>query len=349
MDEICVAVGRMNARVSQLAGRRVAVVGDVMLDEYLFGKPERLSREAAIPVLEFERRRVIAGGAANPANNISALGSMAHIVAVIGDDQAGHELQAELNQHDVNTSMLIRDGQRPTTTKMRILANVQLTVAQQVARIDRLDRTPPRREIEDHAIAALTELVPQVDAVLCSDYRIGWLTERLIQAIHDLCQTHGKLLTVDSQGRFEPYMGADFLKCNASEASAWLGRALTTDAEFADGLAHLREQLQLKAVVVTRGGAGFSLLDDTGLQHVPAIPIGEVFDATGAGDTFIAVATLGLCAKFSSLTAAKLANAASALVVRRIGVATVSPQELSEILGMMNEESRKMKDEMTRG
>ncbi len=319
--------------VSALAGRRVIVVGDVMLDEYLYGRPERLSREAAIPVLEFDRRQVIPGGAANPAANIAALGSAAQIVALVGADAAGAELRAALAQRDVDTSGLITDPGRPTTTKTRILAAVALTVAQQVARLDRLDRTPPSAEWEDSALEQLAALIPTADAVLCSDYRVGWLTERLVLELRALCQQSGTLLTVDSQGRFSPYRGADFLKCNSAEASAWLGVPLHSDADFEAGLRRLREELELGAVAVTRGGAGFSLLDAGGYHHVPALPIGEVFDATGAGDTFVAVATLGLCAGLSPLIATRLANAASALVVRRIGVATVTPAEL---IGALN-------------
>ncbi|MBM7842291.1 bifunctional heptose 7-phosphate kinase/heptose 1-phosphate adenyltransferase [Herpetosiphon giganteus] len=318
--------------VAQLANRRILVVGDVVLDEYLYGKPERLSREAAIPVLEFEQRRTIPGGAANPAANITALGSTAGIVALIGADQAGQELANALHKRKVSTDGLLRDEQRPTTTKTRILASVQLTVAQQVARLDKVDRRPVDPDLEDQAIELLGQLIPQVDAVLCSDYRVGWLSERLIQHIQQLCQQYQVLLTVDSQGRFEPYAGADFLKCNLGEAEAWLGQQLRDDQQVEQGLQRLRDQLKLAAVVITRGGAGFSLLDPAGIHHIPAVPIGEVFDATGAGDTFIATATLSLCAGHSPLIAAQLANTAAALVVRRIGVATVSPNELQSAL-----------------
>ena len=318
--------------VASLAGRRVAVLGAVVLDEYIFGRPERLSREAAIPVLEFARRRVIPGGAANPAANITALGSHASVVALIGDDVAGVELTTVLKDHGVDTLGLIVDASRPTTTKTRILADVPLTVAQQVARLDRVDRTPPRAALEDAALAYLEPLLPQFDAVICSDYRIGWLSERLIASVQRLCQQHGVILAVDSQGRFDPYGGADFLKCNVSEASAWLGRSLDDDGTVANGLAEIRQRLGVGAVVITRGGAGYSLLDGSGLSHVPALPIGEVFDATGAGDTFVAVTTLGLCANLPPLVATSLANAAAAQVVRRIGVATVSPHELIQAL-----------------
>ncbi len=329
-------LAQYSAWVAALAGRRVAVVGDVVLDEYVYGRPERLSREAAIPVLEFERRRCIPGGAANPAANIAALGSMATLVAQVGADTAGAELHAALTERAVDTSALLVDAARPTTTKTRILAAVQLTVAQQVARIDRIERQPPLPSVEAQALAVLSELVPQVDAVLCSDYRIGWLTPSLIEHIRTLCVAHGTLLTVDSQGRFEPYAGAAFLKCNLAEASAWLGQPLSSTAQVEAGLRRIRDQLKLAAVVITRGGAGFSLLDASGMHHVPALPVAEVFDATGAGDTFVAVATLALAAGLPALTAARLANAASALVVRRIGVATVAPNELVAALEQYN-------------
>ncbi|HEY1016752.1 MAG TPA: PfkB family carbohydrate kinase [Herpetosiphonaceae bacterium] len=320
------------ALVPRLAGRRVVVAGDVVLDEYLYGRPERLSREAAIPVLAYERRQIIPGGAANPAANIAALGSSAESVALVGDDPAGRELRDALAERGVGVAGLLAEPGRATTTKTRILAAVPLTVAQQVARIDRIDRRPPDPRWEDAAIAALERAVPGADAVLCSDYRAGFLSERILAAIGELCRRHGALLTVDSQGRFDAYRGASFLKCNADEAAGWLGAPLREEVDFERGLARLRGELGLGAVAVTRGGAGFSLLDAAGYHHIPAVPVGEVFDATGAGDTFVAAATLALAAGLDPLAAARLANAAAALVVRRIGVAVVTPPELAAIL-----------------
>ena len=326
------APDQAGAVVQALSGHRLLVIGDAVLDEYVYGRPERLSREAAIPVLLFERRRVIPGGAANPATNIAALGSYALLLAQVGADPAASELRAVLQEQQVDVAGLLESVERPTTTKTRILASVQLTVDQQVARLDRIERGPPSADLQARAQAVLQTQLPSMDAVVCSDYRIGWLTDELIRSVREWCSQHKVRMIVDSQGRFEPYRGADFLKCNLAEASGWLGSPLRSDADVAQGLQAIRERLELGAVVVTRGGAGFSLLDQTGLYHEPAVPIGEVFDATGAGDTFVAVSALGLCAGWSPLRAARLANLAAAQVVRRIGVATVAPEELFQAI-----------------
>jgi rfaE bifunctional protein kinase chain/domain len=317
--------------VPRLAGLRVLVVGDVSLDEYVFGHATRLSREAPIPVLEWMQREIILGGAANPARNIIALGSSTIQVGVVGDDAQGEQLRTALEQASISPAGLITSTRRPTTTKTRILSHEPPRLPQQVARIDRLDRSELTPADEQQIIAMLETHIPQVNAVLCSDYQLGLLTPRVVDIIRSLCHRYNVLLTVDAQGNSHYYRGVDLFRCNDAEATAALGRPLKTEEEFRVGLTELQARLQARLVIVTRGPDGLSLLGEAiAYMHLPATNISEVYDTTGAGDTFIAVATLALAAGIDPSATAHLANAAAAQVVRRLGNAVVTPDKLME-------------------
>lgn len=321
------------ALVPRLAGRRVLVVGDVSLDEYVFGRARRLSREAPIPVLEWMRREIILGGAANPTRNIVALGSSAVQIGVVGPDAEGTQLREALVRAGISPAGLITVANRPTTTKTRILAHEPPRLPQQVARLDRLERSRLSPADEQQVLAALAEHIPQVDAVLCSDYQLGLLTPEVIDTARGLCRRYGVLLTVDAQGNSRAYWGVDLFRCNDAEAAAALGRPLREEADFRVGLAELQAHLGARLVIVTRGPDGTSLVGEAiEYTHIPATSVSEVYDTTGAGDTFIAVATLALAARLEPLAAAQLASAAAALVVRRLGNAVVSPEELAQVL-----------------
>ncbi len=314
----------------KLAGRRVLVVGDIFLDEYITGQATRLSREAPIPVLEFAGRRYLPGGAANPSNNIVALGGTAYQVGVIGDDETGRTLLAKLEEAGIGTAAVVTDPSRPTTTKTRIVAQGSLRFPQQLARIDHLDRRPVAGEVEKAIVAHLEALVPQVDAVLISDYRTGVASKAVVAAALRSARQHGRLAAVDSQGNLHKFAGFDLVKCNQREAEAVLGRALSSKHDFQAAQEQLLAELDVQAILITRGPDGMSLL---GREHpytrIPAANISEVFDVTGAGDTVIAVATLALAAGLDLLSAAHLANYAAGLVVRKLGNATATPEELA--------------------
>jgi rfaE bifunctional protein kinase chain/domain len=321
------------ALAPQLAGRRILVVGDVSLDEYLFGRATRLSREAPVPVLELLRRQIILGGAANPARNIVALGSTAAQIGIVGDDEEGQQLRDLLRQAGIADLGLVVSPDRPTTRKTRILADESPRLPQQVARLDRLDRSPLSPVEEELVIAALRAQIPSADAVICSDYQLGLMTPTVIDAARSLCRASGVRFTVDAQGSSHAYHGADLFRCNNQEAEAALGARLEREADFVSGLARLRSELDARLVIVTRGPQGLSIIGaGIDYQHLPAVQVSEVYDTTGAGDTFIAVATLGLVAGLAPLDLAEIANAAAALVVRRLGNAVVSPEELASAL-----------------
>jgi len=321
---------RLLAALPALQGRRILVVGDVFLDEYLIGRATRLSREAPIPVLEFERRFVLPGGAANPARNVVALEGEAVQVGVIGADEAGEQLVQELQRSGIDPQGLVTDPSRPTTTKTRIVAQGSLRFPQQLARLDRLDRRPLDATVEREIIARLEALTPQVDALCVSDYRTGMMTPAVVAACRELAARHGKLLTVDSQGGLHKYSGYYLFKCNHHEAAAMLGRDLRDEEDFQVATTRFLAELGAAMVVITRGAEGMSLQgQETPYLHLPAANRSEVYDVTGAGDTVIAVLTQALAARVDLPTAAWLANYAAGLVVRKLGNAVATPTELA--------------------
>jgi D-glycero-beta-D-manno-heptose-7-phosphate kinase len=306
--------------VPHLAGRRILVVGDLVLDEYLTGTPARVSREAPVLELDELEREYRAGSAGSPAANVVALGSAATIVGAIGCDGAGDRLAASLAELGIDCAGLVRTTAGPTATKTRILAQGYtggLYGRQQVLRINRV--APLAADVEATCAARVADLAERHDAVLLSDYRGGVVGPRTIAA----ARAAGRPITVDSQGDLRRFRGADLVKVNHAEAQ----RAVGDDRPLAHADA-LRRELELGVLVVTLGGAGMALFSDDGHQLVPAARVSQVFDVTGAGDTVIAVLTLALVAGVPLAAAAALANAAAGLVVQRLGVATVTPDEL---------------------
>ncbi len=314
-------------------GKKVLVVGDLFLDEYLVGRPTRLSREAPIAVLEYVRRFAVPGGGTNPAINLRALGAEALMIGVVGDDEAGAELRRLLTAAGVRTEGIVGDPGRTTVTKTRILAHGEGLVHHQVARIDRLPKGP----IPPRAMATLVEhletTVPEADAVLLSDYKNGVIVPEIVEVCRRLAHQHDKLLTVDSQGDLFRFRGFGLVKANKKDTEATLGEELDSEDAFAAACRRLLEELDACAVVITRGADGMSVMQAGGAHiHIPVANRSEVFDVTGAGDTAIAVLTLAMTAGARPAVAAHLANYAAGLVVRKIGNATTTVEEMQETI-----------------
>jgi rfaE bifunctional protein kinase chain/domain len=284
--------------------------------------------------LEFEERRRLPGGGANPSVNIVALGGRVSQVGVVGDDETGRILTSLLNAAGIGIEGVVVDPDRSTTTKTRIVARGSLRFPQQVARIDQVDRRPLSAETEAQVVERVVDLVRQADAVLVSDYRSGLVTPLLVAAVRR-AQADDRLVCVDSQGRLSHFSGFDLVKCNHHEAGAYITRAtgqrfaLETEQDFEKATERLRRELKAGILLITRGPDGLSLRSATGYAHLPAANRSEVFDVTGAGDTVVAVATLALAARQDPLVAAMLANFAAGLIVRKLGVAAPSRDELA--------------------
>lgn len=318
--------------IPKLSAHRVLVVGDVILDEYVYGSVERVSREAPVPVLELRERRYIPGGAANPASNITALGSEAVQIGITGNDEAAQHLRSELTAHGIDTSALFACEGRPTTLKTRIMAQMGLRFPQQVARIDTLSRAPVDAATEQRIIQHIKQEIEggTANAVLFSDYHTGLLTPAIVENTRQMAQQANLIVTADAQGKLEKYAGVRVVKCNADDAQDYLVRPLVSDLDYGNAALELVHKLRVTgAMVITRGAAGATVATAQGkVTHCPAPKVSDVFDTVGAGDTSIAVMTLALCGGASYEDAVHLANYASGIVVRHVGNYTPTPDEL---------------------
>jgi D-glycero-beta-D-manno-heptose-7-phosphate kinase len=315
--------------LNSIHNTHITVVGDLFLDEYLIGKAERLSREAPVPVLEYQRHTHIPGGGANPAMNAATLGAQVSLVGVVGEDAEAVTLRRLLVEAGIDTEGLVTDASRPTITKTRVVAGGELRFPQQLVRVDRLSRLPLNLVVEAAILAAVGRHTATAHALLISDYKSGLVTPQLVDAIRVLPQAANLKLTADTQGELDKYRGFTLVKCNRGEAEAFLNRSLQTDDEHARAIEDLQAQLEIDTILITRGGQGLTVgARGQEAVHIPASNATEVYDITGAGDTVIAVATLALCAGATPVEAARLANIAAGLVVRRWGNAVVTPAEL---------------------
>ncbi|MFN8471809.1 MAG: bifunctional ADP-heptose synthase [Anaerolineae bacterium] len=313
--------------IPRLAAVRLAVLGDVFLDEYLVGRVERVSREAPIPVLEFRRRFTLAGGSANPAHTAVALGARVSLVGLVGADAAAAELRERLTHSGIGDG-LVEDDERCTTVKTRVMAEGTLVFPQQVARLDRLSRLPANGAVEEALIRGIERLIPEFDAILVSDYKTGVVTERVVEACRRAAHAQGKLLAVDSQGDLPKFRGFDLIRASARDAAASLGRDLASEADYEAATRGLVNDLGARVVTIGRAEEGLSVAWPGGYAHLPAINKSEVYDVTGAGDTQAATVTLALAAGATPLQAATLGNYAAGLVIRKLGNAVPTPDEL---------------------
>lgn len=312
--------------LEQADGKRVLVVGDLYLDHYIFGSPNGISREAPVMVLDEQRREDQLGGGAAPALALRKLGYEVSIAGVVGDDPEGQRIVELLNAAGIDTSGVLADPTRPSTAKVRVVAEGFLLFPQQILRVDRQDRDPVPANVERALVEGIRAFHP--DAVLASDYRSGVLTGSVVDAIRQLQQVQGVLTTVDSQGELTKFYDFDLVKCNQSEAEKVLGHSLADGVTRKQLLGDLRASLECRCLVVTRGGEGAAVVTEDGYVDVPAANRTEIFDVTGAGDTVVAVMTAGLLAGGSPQEAATLAQVAAGLVVRRWGNAQATRDEI---------------------
>ena len=316
---------RLIAYIDQFPSTRILVVGDIVLDHYIWGKVSRISPEAPVPVVNVTQENMLLGGAANVANNIQALGGMVTVCGVIGHDEAGRQLLHLLHKQGIRTEGLIVDSSRPTTIKTRVIAH-----SQQVVRFDRESKERIERDANRRIFDYVSRNVKEgLDAIVLSDYCKGVVTSELVRDIVRLAKKHKVIVSVDPKvSHFGMYSGVTILTPNIYEAS--IGSKIEIDSErslLKAGMLLLK-QLKCNAVLITRGEQGMSLFEHGGrVTHIPTVAR-EVFDVTGAGDTVISTLTLGMAAGSTVIDAARLSNYAAGIVVGVVGTATVKPEEL---------------------
>jgi len=321
------------ALIEGFGDRRVLVVGDIIADEFIYGKISRVSREAPVLILKYDATEMVAGGAGNAASNVAALGGRARLAGLVGRDAEGRRLMTGLPR-GVERSHIVRARQYRTPVKTRILAGGVHSAKQQVVRIDR-DTAWPLSEAVSRAFAAkVSSALADCDAVVLSDYGSGLITPGLAQTIRRALVRRSKRrvpILVDSRYQLFEYQGLTMCTPNESEVEQLLGIRIEEDAETLERAGReILRRTRSAAVLITRGSRGMALFQPrTTTIHIPIAGSDEVADVTGAGDTVIATSALALAAGATFYEAARLANYAGGLVVMKRGTATVSPRELS--------------------
>jgi rfaE bifunctional protein kinase chain/domain len=316
--------------IDALRGRTVAVIGDVIADEFVYGRVARVSREAPVLILEYDSTDIVAGGGGNAANNVAALGGLAALVSVIGADEPGRRLLASLHRR-VDPRHVVRARGRRTSVKTRILAGGVHSAKQQVVRIDRLGHGVDARARASLERAAL-RAAAGADAVLVSDYGSGLVTPAFVARLRAALRAGGHPIPVliDSRYRLLDYRGLTACTPNESEVEQALGVHIDDDPKVLERAGReLLARTKMRAVLITRGSRGMALfVPGTPTAHIPIVGSDEIADVTGAGDTVMATLALALAAGATFESAARLANHAGGIVVMKRGTATVTADEL---------------------
>ena len=342
------AVPRLKRLIPRLRGKRIGVLGDLMLDRYLWGTASRLSPEAPVPVVDLVEQSECLGGAGNVAANISTLGGEVEAFGVIGNDEAGRALQKCLSAANIAAKGIIADSKRVTTVKTRIIARHQ-----QVVRVDHERRESLRAETQGKLLRSLFSALKKLDALLLSDYDKGLITDdfadRVLSAAHQL---NVPVFVKPKTSRLYAYRGARAIVCNAKEAGFYVTRSVADEKSVEEAGRALLAHFGCGAVVITRGEKGMSVFEESSPRHLhipatgfevtyarvgqPGIERGatgrQVFDVTGAGDTVLSVLALAVAAGAPLVDAAMLANTAAGVVVGKLGTASASPKELVHAL-----------------
>ena len=322
--------------IDKFAGRRLAVIGDSMVDRFLWGRVDRISPEAPVPVVRVEKETVKLGGAANVAANIRALGAEAVLFGICGPDEAGRQLRGLLTDRGIDDSGLVDCSDRPTTVKTRIIAHNQ-----QVVRADREEDTPVSADEVNQLAASLKKSGP-FDGIIFSDYGKGVLTDEALKLFIAAGQKAGVPMVVDpKKGDFSQYRGVTSLTPNQKEAEQACALPIVDSASLEEAGRRLLERTAAETVLITRGEHGMALFYQDGRDGHLDTRATTVYDVTGAGDTVIAVYTLALATGAEFLDAAQLANHAAGLAVRELGTAAITADQLRGILqAQMDQEDK---------
>ena len=313
----------LEAAILRLAHTNVLIIGDVMLDRYVYGDVTRISVEAPVPILAIDRELEMPGGAGNVLRNLTALGAAAAFITVVGDDVAGSALTALVGGHANVEPWLLVQGGRTTTQKTRFIAK-----GHQMFRADREQTDPINPRLAERMVRIAVDAMAATSVTVLSDYGKGVLAGDVPTQLLAAARASGRKLIVDPRGvDFSRYTGADIVMPNRPELAAATGMPVDTEAAIvAAGLA-LREQFEFGAVVVTRGNDGMTLIDADGVRHFPA-EAGEVYDTSGCGDTALAALAAGVAARLPLAVAVRLANLAAGVVVGKVGSAVAHEAEL---------------------
>lgn len=315
---------RIDHLLTTLRSKTIAVVGDVMIDRYIWGTVNRVSPEAPVPVVEVESESSRLGGAANVANNITALGAKAFLVGVVGNDRSGEEFRSILEKQGTSAEGIVTDASRPTTVKTRVIAHHQ-----HVVRIDSEEKKDVAADVQERIYAVLEQRIGSLDAIIIEDYNKGVVVRSLIRRIIDLANKHKKIVTIDPKfHNFFEYTDVTVFKPNKKETEEALGTKLRTDEDVIAAGKNLLTKLNAENILLTRSEKGMSLFEKNGaVTHIPT-KARKVADVSGAGDTVIATLTVMMASGANFTESSILANYAGGIVCGEVGIIPIEPAVL---------------------
>ena len=315
---------KLKAIISKFNKTRVLVIGDLILDEFIWGKVSRISPEAPVPVVWVQDESFMPGGASNAACNITSLGGKVSIAGVVGKDPRGEDLVKLLKKQKVSTDGIEIDRSRPTTLKTRVIAHNQ-----QVVRIDKEVISAVKKSVCEKIVSYVASVIDKIDAVLIEDYGKGLITPNILKDLVELGKQHKKIVTVDPKSdHFSFYEGVTAITPNQAESQEASGIKIKTKNDLERAGKKILSKLKCSIVLITRGEEGMTLFEKgKKAVYIPTVAQ-EVFDVSGAGDTVISTFTLALCAGAKAVEAAHIANCAAGIVVGKVGTACVNQAEL---------------------
>lgn len=316
--------------IKKLNEPKVLVIGDLAIDEMIYGDAERISREAPVLILRHSNTKLILGAASNAAHNVSTLNNgKVSVIGVCGDDFQATQLRETFGEANVNCGLLVVDPSRKTTTKTRISGSITTSITQQIVRIDRQTNALLSPEIEEEVLKQIERAIPEHDAVILSNYHIGTLTPKIIQETIRLANQYDKVVVVDAQKDLEIYKNVTSMTPNLPDTQKSVGFEIETEEDLKRAGDKLLDATNAKSILITCGADGMFVTRAHGnYTKIPVFNKSEVFDVTGAGDTVTAVYTLALAAGAEPSYAAIIGNIAASIVVRQFGCATTTIDEI---------------------
>lgn len=316
--------------IKNLKNPKLLVIGDLALDEMVYGDTERISREAPVLILQHTYTKYILGGASNAAHNVATLNNkQVGVIGVVGDDYQANDLRNAFNDAGINCEYLVTDKTRKTITKTRISGSCSQSITQQIVRIDRQTNSPISSETEQKLIENITKVMPGYDAVIISDYHIGTITDNVIETVTHLAKEHNIKVIVDAQRNLDRYKNIYSMTPNLPDTQKHVGFYIKTKEDFIKAGNMLLEQTNAENILITCGDNGMVLIEKNDkYTHIPVFNKSRVFDVTGAGDTVTAVYALALASGASALDSAVIGNIAAGIVIKQFGCATTTLDEI---------------------
>ena len=321
---------KLSEYIKKLKSAKILVIGDLALDEMVYGDTERISREAPVLILQHTHTKYILGGASNAAHNVSEINEgKVSVIGIVGEDYQAEDLRSAFKEANIDCSNLISDKDRKTITKTRISGSCSQSITQQIVRIDRQTNAPISKETETKLIKIIEKLLPDYDAVILSDYHIGTITDEVIEVLTKTARKYNIKVVVDEQKELDRYKNITSMTPNLPDTQKHVGYFIKNKKDFLRAGNKLINDTNAESILITCGSDGMVVIEKNNkYYHIPVFNKAEVFDVTGAGDTVTALYTLALAIGAEPVYAAVIGNIAAGIVIKQFGCATTSIDEI---------------------